>query len=233
MLVFLPWPVMLGWTYEHVEVVQNVLGRPLCDAQLQAWDQALWGFSPALEWSIHWEWFWFSEFLHFCYLTYMLNFALLVVRQIFLFRGDCRKGMDRARQALGGGGLSLVLSYCGNCLCPALGPRHLLPPLAESLQGPFWRLCHFLCQGGAAAAAAFPSGHCALSTATVVLAWHWDRRLFPLYAIWGLGTLCSTVYGRFHYSVDSSLGIFLGCLGAAAVIRSHRGAARLSIPEVL
>jgi membrane-associated phospholipid phosphatase len=214
---FLPWPVALMWTYKNVDMVQKVLGLPLHDAQLQAWDQALWGFSPAWEWSRHWEWLWFSEFLHFCYATYMLNFALAVARQVG------RHGMDVARQVLGGGVLALILCYCGNCLYPALGPRPLLPPLAEPLQGPFWRLCHFLCKDGAAAAAAFPSGHCALSTATMVLCWRWDRRFFPICALWSVGTICSTVYGRFHYSVDSIAGVGLGCLAAALVSMKRRG----------
>lgn len=211
---FLPWPVLLMWTYKSVDMVQKSLGAPLHDAELQAWDHAIWGFSPALEWSIQWNWLWFSEFLHLCYATYMLNFVLLVVRM------GRRAGEDWARQALGGGVLALLFCYCGNCLYPALGPRKILPPLAESLQGPFWRLCHFLCKDGAAAAAAFPSGHCALSTAVMVLAWRWDRRLFPVYATWSIGTVCSTVYGRFHYSVDSLVGILLGSLAAAIVLKS-------------
>ena len=220
-----PWPVLLMWTYKNIEVVQNVLGLPFLDAQLQAWDQAIWGFSPAMEWSLRWNWLWFSEFLHFCYLTYMLNFAILIIRQVR------EGGIHLARVALGGGGLSLVLCFCGNCLCPALGPRHLLPPLADALHGPFWRLCHFLSKDGAAAAAAFPSGHCALSTATLILAWHLDRRRFPIYAIWSIGTLCSTVYGRFHYSVDSFAGMLIGCAGAAIVLRSQAAARKLNNPE--
>ena len=49
-----------------------------------------------------------------------------------------------------------------------------------------------------------------------------DRRLLPIYLAWSVGTVCATVYGRFHYSVDSFAGIALGCLAAAIVLRTSK-----------
>lgn len=215
-LRWLPWPFLLMWTYLSVDAVQEALNLPLHDDFLQACEQWIWGFSPAMEWSISWNWLIFSEFLHFCYLSYMLNFAITV------FRAGRNRSEAHGRVALSAGVLALLACYCGNGLYPALGPRHILPPLAENLHGPFWKMVHAAMKDGAAAAAAFPSGHCALSTATAVMAYKLDKRYFPIALIWSVGTICATVYGRFHYSVDSFAGVFLGLLASWAVLRRYR-----------
>lgn len=212
-LRWMPWLPLFVWTYKNVDKVQQALPRPAIDTLLQNAEQALWGCQPALVWSQKWDWLVFSEFLHLCYLTYFLLVPILIVR---LLR---REREDLARLALTGGVCSLLLCYVGNIAFPAVGPRHLYPPLAAALQGPVWKFCHAILKEGAAAAAAFPSGHCSLSTASALLGWRWDRPLRPFYVLWAAGVIGATVYGRFHYSLDALAGILVGILCCLALFR--------------
>jgi membrane-associated phospholipid phosphatase len=214
-LYWVPWIPCFIWTYSSIDMVQKVLAKPLHDGQVQGWEKAIWGsFSPAMEWSQLWPWLLFSEFLHFCYVTYYFMMPVLLIR---LLRRDRD---DLARLALCGGVSSLVASYLITIYFPVQGPRPLYPALAAALHGPIWTGCHAMLHKAAAAAAAFPSGHTSLAVATACLGWSWDRKWTPLYAIWALGVMAATVYGRFHYTVDVFAGILVGVLCAASVLYS-------------
>lgn len=209
---WLVWIPAILWTYKNIDVVQKALNRPSFESQVQAWEKAIWKFSPALEWSQAWPWLVFSEALHFCYCTYYLILPVLLVR---LLRRDRD---DLARICLAGGVSALVCSYFGSIWFPVQGPRPLFPPLAAELQGPLWTFCHWLSREGAAAAAAFPSGHVSLSSCVAIMAWRWDRKWMPLYLPWALGIAAATVYGRFHYTVDAAAGLMVAIFCAGVVL---------------
>ncbi len=214
-LRWVPWAPLIGWTYKNIENVQMALGRPFIDKQLQHYEKAIWGGSPAMAFSQWLPFRPFSEFLHYCYASFFFMLAVLILRQLFRGREDL------GRIALGGAYASLVCCYSGSVLFPAVGPRPLYPALDAALHGPAWKLCHDMSREGAAAAAAFPSGHCAFATACLVLCWKLDRRLRWIYAVWAAGVILATVYGRFHYTLDSVAGIFIGMACAEAVLK-HR-----------
>ena len=214
-LYWISWMPVILWTYGNIDKVQKALGRTPQDAMVGGWERTLWaGASPALEWSQRWPWLLFSEYLHVCYLIYFLLVPILIWR---LMR---REREDLARLVLCGGVSSLVLCYLINIAVPVLGPRPLLPPLDQVLHGPVWTLCHAALKKGAAGAAAFPSGHTAYTMCAIFMAWHWDRKWFALYSIWGLSVVAATVYGRFHYTVDVLAGVLVALVCAGAVIYS-------------
>lgn len=217
-IFWLQWLPSFLWTYKNIDVVQKVLQRPLYESTVVGWEEAIWGsFSPAMQWCKLWPSLYFSEFLHVCYLTYYLMMPVLVVRLFHRQRGDL------ARLAGTAAVISLVTCYIIADLFPVQGPRPLSPPLPAELHGPVWTLCHDLLKKGAAGAAAFPSGHTALAIVTLLVGWRWDRRLLPLYLIWGLGVAAATVYGRFHYSVDVLGGVVVAAVSAGAMFYCDPG----------
>lgn len=203
-LYYLPWLPLVVWTYKNTAAVQRSLALPTWDATLQQIEVAQWGFLPALQWSQSMPNFWFSEFLHLCYVSYFLMAFPLILH--LEFSGQ----REKCPWALGGALLSLLATYMVNIFVPALGPRPLLPLLDESLRGPCWSAVQGMVREGAAAAAAFPSGHTSLSVALLVLGLRWHRQAWPLYLVWASGTILATVYGRFHYVLDVAAGLVLG-----------------------
>lgn len=211
-LYWIPWTPLFLWTYGNIDKVHKALGWPYQDAMIQGWEHKIWGsIDPARDFSLAWPWLWFSETIHFCYITYYAMLPLLLAR---MFYRD-RDRPDLLRLVLSGPVSSLVCCYVINILIPVQGPRPLYPPLDPALHGPVWTFCHSVLKQAAAGAAAFPSGHTTYSVTTAILAWRWDRSWFPVYAIWAACVVSATVYGRFHYTVDVLAGLVLavGCAG--------------------
>ena len=201
---YVPWLPLVVWTYKNTAMVQRSLSLPTWDSSLQAMEISWWGYLPAMEWSQRFPNFWFSEFLHLCYVSYFLMVFPLILH--LEFSGQ----REKCPWALGGALLSLLATYMVNIFVPALGPRPLLPLLDEGLRGPCWMMVQNMVREGAAAAAAFPSGHTSLSVALLVLGFTWHRKAWPLYLLWAGGTILATVYGRFHYVLDVMAGLALG-----------------------
>lgn len=218
------WFPLLPWVYGQMDVVQRSLKRPLYDSMVQGWEQKLFPFSPALEWSQRWPWWWFSELMHFFYFTYYLVLPILILRLL-------RRGLEtRARLSLAGGIATLVVCYAIIDFFPVQGPRPVLPGLASNLHGPFWMLTHFITDKAACAAAAFPSGHVALTMAVFVMGLRWDSRLAWFYGLCVLGIWAGTVYGRFHYVVDGLAGILIGAICAGVAVQALDNMAEEDMP---
>jgi hypothetical protein len=63
-----------------------------------------------------------------------------------------------------------------------------------------------------------PSGHAAVAAAIAVLVWKAGSPAAPVMAIFAAGIALATISGRYHYVVDTALGVMLG-VGAALVAR--------------
>lgn len=105
-----------------------------------------------------------------------------------------------------------LASYVGYFLVPARGPRFLLRDLQHApLQGlwVFGMLQSSLDRLESAAYDCFPSGH----TELVILAWWGSRKLSKtwstVYFIYAVCIIFSTVYLRYHYTVDIAAGVLL------------------------
>lgn len=218
-LGWMMWAALLPWTYAQIDTVQRSLALPFQDGRVESWDVALLGFSPALRWSESMPYLGLSEPLHFFYFLYYAVLPTLLIR--LLRRG----AVQQAYGSLLAGVSTMTVCYGISGLFPVQGPRPLLAPLPPELHGPFWTITHGIIKG-AAAAAAFPSGHVALAAAVTTAAWHWDRAWFPLYVVWTLGIWSATVYGRFHYAVDGLAGTLVAVSMASwAVSRLRTSAA--------
>lgn len=114
--------------------------------------------------------------------------------------------------------VGFLLSYIGYLLVPVRGPRFLLRDLQNmELEGRwlFQTLRDQLDTLEGAHRDCFPSGH----TAMTIIAW-WQCRnlwgwLYYVFTVFMLAQIFSTVYLRYHYTVDLAAGVVL----AVAVIR--------------
>jgi membrane-associated phospholipid phosphatase len=57
-----------------------------------------------------------------------------------------------------------------------------------------------------------PSGHAAGAAAVAVMVWRSGSPLSPVFAVLAIGIAFGTVRGRYHYAMDTILGVALGVL---------------------
>lgn len=202
------YPVLLvPLLYMEIDRLSGLAGGRVYDEWVLSWEHTLFGgVSPAMWLCERLPYLWFSEFLHLCYLAFYFFIPILAYR---LWRSGDRELYDRCLFSVMGAYLS---SYLCQMLFPVMGPRPLFPPLPDNLHGPCWWLCHYLSGQGAAAAAAFPSGHVTVAVAVTLAAWRWDRTAAKGFWPICLGLCLGTVYGRFHYAVDALAGALLAWL---------------------
>jgi len=196
--------VLVPILYLELDILSGLAQGATYDATVISWEKKLFGDPMPAEWfSQAVPWLPFSEVLHFCYLTFYPMLFFLALR---LFHQRHPKLPTYVWCCTA----ATFTIYMIQMWFPVQGPRPLMPPLDESLHGPFWTLCHFLCGQGASGAAAFPSGHVTVACTTILGAWHWDQKTYRLVLPLGCGMAMATVYGRFHYAVDALAGAFIG-----------------------
>ena len=117
--------------------------------------------------------------------------------------------------------LSTVLlgSYLFFILLPVDSPYYLSQRLGPPLSGHFFfDLVHQMAARGGARGGAFPSAHVSGAVVVSLVAWRYQRRLaYLLVPITG-SLIIATVYGRFHYVLDTLAGAAL----AIAVVVTYR-----------
>ena len=90
-------------------------------------------------------------------------------------------------------------------------PFYLSDPPGEPIAGHFfYNLVHEISSRGGARGGAFPSTHVSGSIIVLVVAWKRQRQLAYLLLPMVLGLIVATVYGRFHYVLDTIAGLALG-----------------------
>lgn len=207
--------VIIGFAYWELDVLSEVAGGHLYDDLVMGWETRVFGVSPALWLCESLPSYWFSEFLHFSYACfYVLAYALAI--RLFLSErfGSAHQFMTALIPAT-------LACYLIIIFFPVAGPREIFPPLPEPLCGPWWEFCHRMCGWGAAAAAAFPSIHATHGTVVAISAYRWER-FWPPFCLIGAGIVMATVYGRFHYALDTLLGMSLAILSGIVVPRLQR-----------
>jgi len=108
--------------------------------------------------------------------------------------------------------LGFLVSYVGYLLVPVRGPRFLLNPLQSRALDGVWSfpvLRHLVDVLEAAHYDCFPSGHVQM---TLLACWSSRRlsgRLYCIFRLYTLLTVISTVYLRYHYTVDLATGVAL------------------------
>lgn len=176
-----------------------ILSGPM--ERIEAW---LFGGQPSLLLSERFDSLLLSEILHACYWAYFLLVPCLAVVLAI-------QGREKALAHVVGMVIAtFVFCYVIYIWLPVRSPLYNYPPLARPLsEGFFYGLTHAFADRGGVVGGAFPSSHAAASTLVWLLALRYERRVCLATTLPTFGLLIATVYGRYHYAVDTIAGILL------------------------
>ena len=183
--------------------------HPDVDPQLIRIDFFLFGVHPTV-WLERWTVPWLTGVLSLAYISYFFLPARLVHT---LYLKNPRRDFELAAFVLL---LVWYLSFLGNILWPAIGPRFTLAHLQSvPLNGNFIAdfVSHLLNLLENNQRDCMPSGHTAIGLIVLFLAYRYARRLFYLFCPIVAALILSTVYLRHHYVIDLIAGAALaaGC----------------------
>jgi len=173
-------------------------------AAIPAWESALFGGQPSLYLSERLAFVPLSEYLHFCYLSYVI--VIPSVAAYWYVSGR----MEAFGELLLLLSTVLLGSYLFFILLPVDSPYYLSPRLGPPLSGHFFfDLVHQMSARGGARGGAFPSAHVSGAVVVCLVAWRHQRRLAYLLVPFTGSVMIATVYGRFHYVLDTLAGAVL------------------------
>jgi membrane-associated phospholipid phosphatase len=207
-------PLMLfPLLYKEVEVLAAAIGNWRLTAAIPAWESALFAGQPSLYLSERLAFVPLSEYLHFCYLSYVIVIPSVTA---YWYVSGRRAAFGELLLMLS---TVLLGSYLFFILLPVDSPYYLSQRLGPPLSGHFFfDLVHQMSALGGARGGAFPSAHVSGAVVVSLVAWRHQRRLaYLLVPITG-SVIIATVYGRFHYVLDTLAGAAL----AIAVVVAYR-----------
>jgi membrane-associated phospholipid phosphatase len=205
--------ILFPLLYKEVELLAPVLGDWLLTAAIPAWESALFAGQPSLYLSERLAFVPLSEYLHFCYLSYVI-----VIPSVAAYWYVSGRQVAFGELLLL---LSTVLlgSYLFFILLPVDSPYYLSQRLGPPLSGHFFfDLVHQISARGGARGGAFPSAHVSGAVVVSLVAWRHQRRLAYLVVPLTGSLMIAAVYGRFHYVLDTLAGAGL----AIAVVGAYR-----------
>lgn len=205
--------------YREMSILILAIRGTDADAQLARLDFSIWHAHPTV-WLERMQSPGLTEFLQIVYALFIP--AVLFVAWRFWVRREYEEFRFYAFVIATG----FLASYIGYFVVPARGPRFELRDLQHiPLQGMFvfGLLQSSLDRLESAAYDCFPSGH----TELVILAWWGSRRLSEpwsrVYFVYAVCIIFSTVYLRYHYTVDLAAGMLLAGVLILATPALYRG----------
>ncbi len=212
-------PLMLfPFLYKEVELLAGSIGDWRLTAAIPAWESALFGGQPSLYLSERLAFVPLSEYLHFCYLSYVIVVPSVAA---YWYVSGRRAAFGELLLLLS---IVMLGSYLFFILLPVDSPYYLSPRLGPPLSGHFFfDLAHQVSARGGARGGAFPSAHVSGAVVVSLVAWRHQPRLAYLLVPFTGSVMLATVYGRFHYALDALAGAAL----AIAVVMAYRYRAAL------
>ena len=199
--------------YKEVELLAAVIGDWRLTAAIPAWESALFAGQPSLYLSERLAFVPLSEYLHFCYLAYVIVIPSVTAYWYVSGRREAFGELVLILSAV------LLGSYLFFILLPVDSPYYLSQRLGPPLSGHFFfDLAHQMSARGGARGGAFPSAHVSGAVVVSLVAWRHQRWLACLLLPITCGVMFATVYGRFHYVLDTLAGAVL----AIAVVVAYR-----------
>lgn len=220
----------LSWWYPDTYELNRVL--PNLDHHFASIEQALFGCQPALVFSQHVTWGWFSELMCLGYVSY---FPLIVLVTLYYFFRRYDEFVKASSVII----TSFFVYYVIFVLVPVTGPQFYYPAVGfDSIaagvfpdlgnwfmthdfrmaapgwsDGFFYHLLDMTHDSGERPTAAFPSSHVGITTVLFLLALRTRCRWLSGIILFFLILMClSTVYIFAHYLVDVIAGLVTGVL---------------------
>jgi membrane-associated phospholipid phosphatase len=216
-----PLSVALDWhplalfpiLYKEKQLLAAAVGDWRLTAVVSAAEEQLFGGQPSIYLSQRLSIVALSEYLHFCYVAYVLIVPGVAA---YWYLTKQRAAFHELMLLLA---IVMFGSYLFFILWPVDSPFYRFdrpgPPLAGHF---FFDLVHFVSSRGGARGGAFPSAHAVGAVVLWLVAFHHQRRLAILLVPMIAGLIVATVYGRFHYALDTIAGVGI----ALAVVGVYR-----------
>jgi membrane-associated phospholipid phosphatase len=207
-------PLMLfPLLYKEVELLAAVIGDWRLTTVIPAWESALFAGQPSLYLSERLPFVPLSEYLHLCYLSYVI---VIPAVSAYWYVSGRRTAFGELLLTLS---TVLLGSYLFFILLPVDSPYYRWPRLGPPFSGHFFfDLVQQVSARGGARGGAFPSAHVSGAVVVSLVAWRHQRRLAYLLVPFAVSVMIATVYGRFHYALDTLAGAAL----AIAVMVAYR-----------
>lgn len=191
--------------YPLTGVISRGLPVWILDGPLERLEEAVFGGRPSMHLAAVAPWKVLSEFLHACYFSYY--FLVPALPAALALHG---RSAIAARSV---GALTGCFCFCllWYIWLPVTSPLYAYPPLGPPLcEGFFYRLAHAVSSRGGVRGGAFPSSHAALSVFNLILSFRLSRGVFWATLLPTAGLLVATVYGRYHFALDTAVGALVG-----------------------
>ena len=210
-------PLMLfPFLYKEVELLAGSIGDWRLTAAIPAWESALFGGQPSLYLSERLAFVPLSEYLHFCYLSYVIVIPSVAA---YWYVSGRRAAFGELLLLLS---TVMLGSYLFFIVLPVDSPYYLSQRLGPPLSGHFFfDLVHQVSAYGGARGGAFPSAHVSGAVVVSLVAWRHQPRLAYLLVPITVSVMVATVYGRFHYVLDvlAGAGLAIAVVVAYALAR--------------
>jgi len=172
------------------------------DSTVMKWEELLFGGQLAMVFSDWYGRLWFSEMLHLGYFSYYFIVPGAAVAA-YLLKGP--RALERASFTIA---LAFFVCYLSFSVFPVAGPRYDFPQIAgEAADGKLFWLVHMILESGSSKGTAFPSSHVAATMSAWFATGRESKRVFWIMAPFAVSLTLGTVYGRFHYGIDATLGL--------------------------
>jgi membrane-associated phospholipid phosphatase len=205
--------LLFPFLYKEVELLAWGIGDWRLTAAIPAWESALFGGQPSLYLSERLAFVPLSEYLHFCYLSYVIVVPSVAA---YWYVSGRRAAFGELLLLLS---TVMLGSYLFFIVLPVDSPYYLSQRLGPPLSGHFFfDLVHHVSARGGARGGAFPSAHVSGAVVVSLVAWRHQPRLTYLLVPITASVMIATVYGRFHYVLDALAGAGL----AIAVVVAYR-----------
>lgn len=204
----LAWPVAVTpLFYTELATLGQLLFPGYFDPAVQRWEEALFGAQLSVVSSEWYDALWFSELLHFGYVSYYLVVPTAILGAWAL---GGRIGMEKVAFTTA---LGFYLCYLCFAVFPVAGPRYDFPKIiGPPADGFVFGIVHTILESGSAKGTAFPSSHVAATVSAWLAAARIDRRLLWTLAPFSVSLTLGTVYGRFHYGIDAAAGLLFAAV---------------------
>lgn len=205
--------LFIAFLYWELRYLALLFSSGYHDAVVLSWEETIFGEQLAMTLSQRLPYLWLSEIMHFFYASYWYLLPAALVALYLRGRTECVRQLVFAELVVYFGCYVVFIFF------PVAGPHYQFPVIQGHLsEAFFYQLVHWVLEDGGSKGAAFPSSHVAVAVTISLVTWREDRVVWLATLPFVVGLTISTVYGRFHYGIDATVGI----LAAVALVALAR-----------
>ena len=196
--------VVMNLVFGNLEFISPLINpQGKMDALLQHWDNLLIGGNISVLLTPYMT-YWMTEILAACYMLFMIQLPVACFYYLF-------QPLKTAKGFYVGLFSLYAFGFMGYLLVPAVGPYlAMADTFGGPVQGgPVMNFLHYMYPKGTNYTDVFPSLHCAVSLFILLFDSKYHKLRFWGYLIPCVGLWISTVYLRYHYTVDCVVGFVL------------------------